>query len=169
MTLDNLATHFSYLAGVWTGILQNAANTIGQDAVQVSQRKLGRDDNGPIGFFPGWEPLADSTLAEKARLGLPSPSPLLRTGELRDSITYETQVSPASAVVMLFSTSEYAPVQELGGGPSHIPPRPFIGPVPFERQEVWEHFLGTNITANIIPGLDASSLVKLRTMFDQSH
>lgn len=165
MTLDNLAAHFSYLAGVWTGILQNAADTIGKDAVQVSQRKLG-EYQPAIGFFPAWELLADSTLAEKARLGLPSPSPLLRSGELQDSITFETQVSPASAVVILYSTSEYAPVQELGGGPSNIPPRPFIGPVPFERQEVWEHFIGTKITANIIPGTDASSLVKLRTMFD---
>lgn len=165
MTLDNLAAHFSYLAGVWTGILQNAADTIGKDAVQVSQRKLGTYQPA-IGFFPEWELLKDSTLAEKARLKLPSPSPLLRSGELRDSITFETQVSPASAVVILYSTSEYAPVQELGGGPSNIPPRPFIGPVPFERQEIWEHFIGTKITANIIPGTDASSLVKLRTMFD---
>lgn len=168
MTLDNLAAHFSYLAGVWTGMLQNVADQVGQDAVRVAKSKLG-EYQPPIGFFPGWESLADSTLAEKARLGLPSPSPLLRTGDLRESISFDTNVSAASVTVNLYSTSEYAPVQELGGGPSHIPPRPFIGPVPFERQKVWEHFIGTRISANITPGLDPSGLVKMKTMFDESY
>jgi hypothetical protein len=168
MTLDNLAHHFQYLAGVWVGILENVADQIGQDAVRVSRAKLG-EYQPPIGFFPGWESLADSTLAEKARLGLPSPSPLLRTGDLRDSISFDTNVSASSATVNLYSTSDYAPVQELGGGPSNIPPRPFIGPVPFERQNVWEYFVGSRISSNITPGLDASSLVKMKTMFDENY
>lgn len=168
MTLDDLAHHFSWLSGAWTGILQNVADQVGADAVRVSKSKLGTYQSG-IGFFPEWAPLADRTLAEKARLGLPSPSPLLRSGDLRDSITFETIVSATSVTVNLFSTSDYAPVQELGGGPSNIPPRPFIGPVPFERQEVWEAFIGHRISANIVPGLDPQGLVKFKTMFDGNY
>jgi hypothetical protein len=35
-----------------------------------------------------WAPLAASTITDKARHGYPTPKPLLRTGELRDSIQY---------------------------------------------------------------------------------
>jgi hypothetical protein len=35
-----------------------------------------------------WAPLAESTIADKASHGFPTPKPLLRSGELRDSIEY---------------------------------------------------------------------------------
>jgi hypothetical protein len=33
-----------------------------------------------------WPPLAESTIRDKQRHGFPTPKPLLRTGEMRDSV-----------------------------------------------------------------------------------
>src|SRR5574340_1454777 len=75
-------------------------------------------ESGP---FPSWAPLADSTEAEKARLGYPVDAPLLREGDLRDSIEHEVEGLEA----VIGSKSEIAEYQEFGT--EHIPPRPFIG------------------------------------------
>ena len=66
--------------------------------------------------------LAESTQEERVRKGYSADEPLLRTGELRDSISWEHR-SPISTVVG--STSEIAVYQELGT--VRIPPRPFLG------------------------------------------
>jgi hypothetical protein len=68
------------------------------------------------GPFPAWAPLAPSTLAKKA-----ADTPLLETGEMRDS--YEYTVKPGEAFVG--SNNMKAVWQELGT--SKIPPRSVIG------------------------------------------
>lgn len=67
-----------------------------------------------------WAPLAPSTIADKQHHGFPTPKPLLRTGELRDSIQY--QVHGLEGAVG--SDSPIAVYQELGT--SRIPPRSFL-------------------------------------------
>ena len=67
-----------------------------------------------------WPPLAESTIADKARHGFPTPKPLLRTGEMRDSIEYVVHGNEGA----VGSNSEIAVYQELGT--SHIPPRSFL-------------------------------------------
>lgn len=67
-----------------------------------------------------WAPLAASTIADKQQHGFPTPKPLLRTGEMRDSI--EFQVDGLQGCVG--SNSEIAVFQELGT--SKIPPRSFL-------------------------------------------
>lgn len=78
-----------------------------------------------------WEPLAPRTRKEKERLGYGSSAndwqPLLRTGELRDSIHYE--VNKSKLEVIVGSDSPIAAYQEFGT--SRIPPRPFIGRAAF--------------------------------------
>jgi hypothetical protein len=67
-----------------------------------------------------WAPLADSTLADKASHGFPTPKPLLRTGEMRDSIEYTVHGNEGC----VGSNSDIAVYQELGT--SKIPPRSFL-------------------------------------------
>jgi hypothetical protein len=67
-----------------------------------------------------WAPLAESTIADKARHGFKTPAPLLRTGEMRDSIEYVVHGNEGA----VGSNSEVAVYQELGT--SHIPPRSFL-------------------------------------------
>lgn len=75
-----------------------------------------------VGPFPAWAPLAPSTVADRVRQGYAPDEPLLREGDLRDSITHETRGLDA----VVGSNSDIAVYQELGT--EHIPPRPFLGP-----------------------------------------
>jgi hypothetical protein len=67
-----------------------------------------------------WAPLAQSTIADKAHHGFPTPKPLLRTGALRDSIEYTVDGNHG----WVGSDLEIAVYQELGT--SRIPPRSFL-------------------------------------------
>jgi hypothetical protein len=67
-----------------------------------------------------WAPLAESTIADKAHHGFPTPKPLLRTGELRDSIEYVVHGLEGA----VGSDLDRAVWQELGT--SRIPPRSFL-------------------------------------------
>jgi hypothetical protein len=79
--------------------------------------------------MPGWAPLADSTIAEKQKLGyfgrISATDPLLRTGEMRESIGFYA----VGSVGAVGSTSKIAFWQEFGTlkPTGSIPPRPFIG------------------------------------------
>jgi phage gpG-like protein len=74
------------------------------------------------GPFVAWEPLAESTLEQKERAGYAPPdSPLLRTGEMRDSIQHHSTAEEAE----VGSDDDRAVWQELGT--SRIPPRSFLG------------------------------------------
>jgi hypothetical protein len=80
---------------------------------------------GKAGPFDAWAPLAESTMEEKTRLGFTkqrsAEDPLLRTGELRDSIGHHIE----GHEVAVGSDSEIAVYQELGT--ATIPPRSFLG------------------------------------------
>jgi hypothetical protein len=67
-----------------------------------------------------WAPLAESTIADKQQKGFPTPKPLLRTGELRDSIEYTVHGTEGA----VGSDLDRAVWQELGT--SRIPPRSFL-------------------------------------------
>jgi hypothetical protein len=74
-------------------------------------------------YQQGWPQLAESTIKSKAAAGYAVPDPLLRTGELRDSIGHE--VDPILLEVAVGSNDKTALFQELGT--SRIPPRSFLG------------------------------------------
>jgi HK97 gp10 family phage protein len=84
---------------------------------------------GEIGFYqtdiapyPDWAPLADSTEAEKARLGYEPDAPLLRTGDMRASIKSEAEGNEA----VVGSNDEKLKYHEFGT--DKMPPRPVLGP-----------------------------------------
>ena len=76
--------------------------------------------------MPGFDPLAPSTIADKTRKGYPTPRPLERTGEVRDSIVGEAESTPEGVVGIVGSTSEYMIYSEIGT--SREPPRPVLTP-----------------------------------------
>jgi hypothetical protein len=88
-----------------------------EKACQIVQKKvkatIGRDNEM-------WPPLAASTIADKQGHGFPTPKPLLRTGELRDSIEYTVHGLEGA----VGSNDPVAVYQELGT--SRIPPRSFL-------------------------------------------
>lgn len=86
---------------------------------------------GATGPFPAWAELADYTKAERERLGFTPNDPLLRTGEMRDSIG----LTLTEDKVVVGSDSPIAADQEMGtpGARRPIPPRPFLGPAAFAK------------------------------------
>jgi hypothetical protein len=89
-----------------------------------------------VGPFPAWAPLADSTEEEKARLGYPTDAPLLRTGDMRESITHERDGLEG----VVGSDSDILVYQELGT--EKIPPRPVMGPAAFTNKKHIERIIG---------------------------
>ena len=108
------------------------------EGLKVAAELIQEDAKNQIGYlqpsvssFPAWEELAASTKYEKELLGYGDEDndwqPLLRTGELRDSIQYEIDMSRFEAIIG--SKSPIAAFQEFGT--KTIPPRPFIGTAAF--------------------------------------
>lgn len=98
-------------------ITREAAEIVRDDA----KRRIGEYQDH-VGPFNAWAPLADSTMADRVAKGYSENEPLLREGDLRDSI--EEDVRGNEAVVG--SVGDIAMYQELGT--ARIPPRPFLGP-----------------------------------------
>jgi hypothetical protein len=98
------------------------------------------------GQFAAWAPLAESTQEDRARQGFPEDEPLLRTGQMRDSI--EHRVTGHEGHVG--SDSDIALYQELGT--LKIPARSFLGGAAFElTPEILEE-TGVEMTAFLSGG-----------------
>jgi hypothetical protein len=81
---------------------------------------------------PGnWGQLAQATQEDRARRGFPANEPLLRTGELRDSLKIDAPYrNGAETYGYVYSASPIAKYQELGT--VSIPPRPFLSTAAME-------------------------------------
>lgn len=119
-----LASHFERTAARLPATKQRALEEVGERVEVRAQQKIGVESSG-------WPALAESTIAEKARLGYPTPAPLLRTGELRASIAHEVD---GDVEVAIGSPEETALWQELGTSRG-IPPRSFLGASMIETRE----------------------------------
>jgi hypothetical protein len=100
--------------------------------------------------MPQWPALADRTIAEKTKLGYVghvSPTdPLLRTGEMRDSI----HIAVERLSLTVGSNSEVARWQELGT--SRIPPRPFIATAAMASLPYAHDVFGKIAISLLVPG-----------------
>lgn len=139
MTLGQFANHILRSAAAMPRLEQRALRISGARLSRISRGYIGeyQDFGGP---FPAWKPLSVNTLLGgvsptgfhypgKVELGFAPPdNPLLRTGALRDSISFTVQRRAA----IIGSASPVAHYQEFGTRSTaqhiSIPPRPFIGP-----------------------------------------
>lgn len=99
-----------------------------------------------IGHFPAWEPLAQSTEDEKARLGYPTDAPLLREGDLRDSFRHEVEKHEAT----VGSIDEVMLYHEFGT--SKMPPRPVLGPALLHNAEHIQKLIGNAAVSVFVGG-----------------
>jgi hypothetical protein len=103
------------------GAIDHDLDALGPKIVEEACKIIQRKAKAAIGKeHELWAPLAASTIADKAAHGFKTPAPLLRTGEMRDSIEYVVHGNEGA----VGSNSEIAVYQELGT--SHIPPRSFL-------------------------------------------
>lgn len=148
-TFDNLGKFAEHLAK--TIIAQELAI---KAALEKSARIVEREAKREIGHlqpevgpFQDWEELADSTKEDKERKGYVFNSdynPLLRTGELRNSISHEVKGHEAA----IGSTSQVMVYQEFGT--SKIPPRAVLGPAIYKNKEIIKIILGSAVITGII-------------------
>lgn len=110
-----------------------------------AQERIG-SYQGEVGPFPAWAPLTPGTQADRVAKGFAPEDPLLRTGELRDSIVMEHE----HFAVVVGSTSPVAGYQEYGT--SSIPPRPFIGPAALAKMGEVCRILGSRAVLGLSGG-----------------
>lgn len=126
-TFDTFARHLERVVKNHQKYELKAAKFIGKVIVKQAKDSIGHLQEG-AGPFSTWPELADSTKADKERLGFvfnEQYNPLLRTGELRDSIKSTVTQLGKYTKVRVGSTSEIMVYQELGT--AHIPPRSVLG------------------------------------------
>lgn len=121
MDLEQFARELSSAAASIATGLETSFHVIVKEIEETAKEEIGiyQPAYGP---FDAWAPLAESTKADRVRQGYSEDEPLLRSGELRDSI--QSEVVGLAAIVG--TKSEIGFWQEVGT--EHIPPRPFIGP-----------------------------------------
>ena len=110
-----------------------------------------------------WPQLAPSTQAERTRKGLPANEPLLRTGEMRDSISHEITIPGEEAIVG--SESDIALYQELGT--DKVPPRPFLMPSVFYLKKPIEQMIGV-VVGSAVAGASIEREI-LRLLLDSAR
>jgi len=113
-------------------------------AVETTAKAEFGEYQGAIGPFPEWAELADSTQADRGRLGYPENEPLLRSGELRDSISHGVEELTAT----IGSTSDIMVYQEFGT--PTIPPRPVLGPAAEANHDTILRELGGAVVQGLI-------------------
>lgn len=116
------------------------------EALDHACRIVKEEAKGVIGTYEyGWPQLAPSTQEQRARLGFAANEPLLRTGDLRDSISHYVEGDTG----YVGSPSKIALAQELGT--SKIPPRSFLGGAA-RAKEAEIHALGATALQKAVAG-----------------
>lgn len=100
---------------------------------------------------PRWAELAEATKEDRVRQGFSENEPLLRTGELRESI-HHTVIRDTGHVG---SDDDKAVWQELGT--VHIPPRSFLKSALVSEAPTIEHIIGRAIHAHLSSGVFPSA------------
>lgn len=122
VSLETFARYVTDAAQGFRFARADGLNDAGRRIAAQARGYIGEYQNGQVGPFGSWPPLAPSTVEEKTRLGYgPPDNPLLREGDMRASIGYSVRLNH----VDVGATSPIAPYQEFGT--RTIPPRSFIG------------------------------------------
>lgn len=115
---------------------------------RTAKNLVGQDNVPAAGPFPAWDPLAQSTIDEKARLGysgqVSATDPLLRTGHLCASIEHVAGDTEA----FIGSNLDEAVWQEVGT--SHVPPRSYLGHAAAEKAPEVAAILGEFVVAALL-------------------
>jgi phage gpG-like protein len=124
--------------GAFTGVMERLATmeeAVGASGfIEEEAAKAAARAQEMLGHYQvGWPPLAEATVEERVRLGFTPDDPLLRTEDLKNSITYE--VSPDGREAMIGVPADapaaaYAATHEFGdaSGAAKVPPRPYLRP-----------------------------------------
>jgi hypothetical protein len=144
-SFDSFGGMAVHLLGVAASQVELNQKLLERAAVIIEKRakeKIGeyQQQSGP---FMEWADLAESTERDREAKGYPDDEPLLRTGEMRDSIEHKVIGMEAH----VGSDSDIAVYQELGT--EKIPPRSFLGGAAFEKAQNIEKLVGENVALSL--------------------
>lgn len=142
MDLEQFARQLSSASAQIATDLEFTFHAIVKEIEETAKEEIGvyQPAYGP---FEAWSPLAESTKADRVRLGYTEDNPLLRSGKLRDSI--ESEIVGLAAIVG--TKSEIGLWQEVGT--DRIPPRPFIGTAYVRKIDPLTDLIGLAITRGL--------------------
>lgn len=129
-SLEELAAELEQVQKNLKPMFEGILLMVGEDAKEdARERLIGRlRPLSAVPPFPGWPPLADSTIAIKTAQGLGKNgnprSMLYATGAMHDDVGF--RVSKKDKRVAIGTNIPYAAAHEYGN--SRVPPRPFLGP-----------------------------------------
>ena len=144
-TLEKFARHMQKVVKTYHYYEAKAAHFIGESLVKEAKDSIGHLQHG-AGPFQAWPELAESTKADKERQGYVfnhEYNPLLRTGEMRDSIHYDFNPGNAFSKLRLGSDSQIMVYQELGT--PYIPPRSVLGLTMIKATPMIHYALGSMV------------------------
>lgn len=134
-SFEGMAAHFLFTQAAVVIELHTAVDKIGAAIEKTAKAKLGTYQP-EVSEFAGWVELTESTKQDRLAKGFTENDPLLRSGELRNSISRQTH----GLTTTVGSTSDIAVYQELGT--SKIPPRSFIGPSLYQNDKLIKKVVG---------------------------
>jgi len=147
----SIAGFLSHLAGMDLAMRHETEHALEKAArlVEAEAKKEIGHYQDEAGQFAAWAELADSTKDDRVRMGYAENDPLLRTGELRDSIHHAVEVTgPGQGDAVIGSDSDIAVWQELGT--RTIPPRSFLGGALVRKSEQVAELLGEGIVKALV-------------------
>jgi hypothetical protein len=147
LTPNQAAGFFLFLAHGLMPATHNMLEHAGQVVEDEAKRLIGTYDFAN----PRWPELAESTKDDRVRQGFSENEPLLRTGELRDSIHHVVIGDTAH----VGSDNDKAVWQELGT--KHIPPRTFLKGAVLNTADQIAHDIGKQVHAYLSSGRFPSS------------
>jgi hypothetical protein len=141
-SFGDFARHLETLAAGMPAVELFVLQRIGIAIKQRAKEKIG-DYQEEAGPFAAWAPLAQSTKEDRIRKGYSEDDPLLRSGELRDSIEYVVMLPE----VVIGSPLDIAVWQEMGT--EKMPPRSFLGSAAFELTPELLVMAGTKLESHL--------------------
>jgi HK97 gp10 family phage protein len=122
-------------AGGFALAMHSSMSAIGALVEARAKEEIG-EYQPAVGPFQAWPELAQATKDDRVRQGYSENDPLLRTGELRDSVSHES----AGLEVAIGSTSDVMVYHEFGT--SKMPARPVLGTAAFSSKDKIMEILG---------------------------
>lgn len=122
------AAHLERLALAGPEVTHHIAEKSAEEIQATAKGMIGDYQKG-IGPYPAWEELADSTQAERARLGYSDNDPGYRSGEMKESVKRTAEGSEAA----VGSNDQHMVWFDIGT--SKQPPRPVFGPAALHSRE----------------------------------
>jgi len=143
-SLGAFALHISSLQARQQHAAEKGLKKVAQAIEKTAKSEFGVYQPA-VGPFSEWAPLAESTQEERLRLGFTPDDPLLRTGQLKNSISHEVHGTEAA----VGSPSDVMVAQELGT--PRIPPRPVLGPAAIRNKQLILKTLGQAAVEGLLP------------------